>query len=47
MSWWLGYCFGLLLLVDSMFLPEPLSAITGLMGVFLWVAVCVNYYGKK
>jgi len=46
-TWVVGFVLGSLLLTDSLFLDQPLSAINGLIGVFLYLVVLVNFYGKK
>jgi len=46
-TWVVGFVLGSLLLTDSLFLDQPLSAINGLVGVFLYLVVLVNFYGKK
>ena len=46
-TWVVGFVLGSLLLTDSLFLDQPLSVINGLVGVFLYLVVLVNFYGKK
>ena len=46
-SWVVGFVLGSLLLTDSLFLDQPLSAINGLVGVFLYLVILVNEYGKR
>ena len=46
-SWVVGFVLGSLLLTDSLFLDQPLSALNMLVGVFLYLVILVNEYGKK
>ena len=46
-SWVVGFVLGSLLLTNSLFLDQPLSAINGLIGVFLYLVILVNEYGKR
>ena len=46
-TWVVGFVLGSLLLTDSLFLDQPLSAVNMLVGVFLYVVVLVNFYGKR
>jgi hypothetical protein len=47
MHWWLGFLLGFLFLNDALATDQPLSFLNGLAGAFLWLAVMLNYYGKK
>ena len=46
-SWVVGFVLGSLLLTDSLFLDQPLSALNMLVGVFLYLVILVNWYGKR
>jgi len=46
-TWVVGFVLGSLLLTDSLFLDQPLSAVNLLVGVFLYLVILVNEYGKK
>ena len=46
-TWVVGFVLGSLLLTDSLFLDQPLSALNMLVGVFLYLVVLVNFYGKR
>ena len=46
-SWVVGFVLGSLLLTNSLFLDQPLSAINALIGVFLYLVILVNEYGKR
>jgi len=46
-SWVIGFALGWILVADSLFTGFPLSLLNGAVGVFLWLVVCVNYYGKR
>ena len=46
-TWVVGFVLGSLLLTDSLFLDQPLSAVNMLVGVFLYLVVLVNAYGKR
>ena len=46
-TWVVGFVLGSLLLTDSLFLDQPLSALNLLTGVFLYLVILVNEYGKK
>jgi len=46
-TWVVGFALGSLLLTDSLFLDQPLSAVNLLVGVFLYLVILVNEYGKK
>jgi hypothetical protein len=46
-SWVVGFVLGSLLLTDSLFLDQPLSALNMLVGVFLYLVILVNWYGGK
>ena len=46
-SWVVGFVLGSLLLTNSLFLDQPLSALNMLVGVFLYLVILVNEYGKR
>ena len=46
-TWVVGFVLGSLLLTDSLFLSQPLSLLNGVVGVFLYVVILVNAYGKR
>jgi hypothetical protein len=46
-TWVVGFCLGSLLLTNSLFLDQPLSALNLLTGVFLYLVILMNEYGKK
>ena len=46
-TWVVGFVLGSLLLTDSLFLDQPLSAVNMLVGVFLYLVILVNAYGKR
>jgi len=46
-TWVVGFVLGSLLLTNSLFLDQPLSAVNLLVGVFLYLVILVNEYGKK
>ena len=46
-TWVVGFVLGSLLLTDSLFLDQPLSALNMLVGVFLYLVILVNEYGKR
>lgn len=46
-TWVVGFVLGSLLLTDSLFLDQPLSALNMLVGVFLYVVILLNWYGRK
>lgn len=43
----MGYLFGLLFITNGLFTSQPLSFLNGAVGVFCWVVIMLNYYGKK
>lgn len=46
-SWVIGFLLGLTLIIDSLFLGQPLAFLNGVLGVFLWIVVLVNYYDRR
>jgi hypothetical protein len=46
-KWVIGFLLGTLLLANAMVLDQPLAFLNGLAGVFLYLVIMVNYYGKK
>jgi hypothetical protein len=46
-SWVVGFVLGSLLLTNSLFLDQPLSALNMLVGIFLYLVILVNEYGKR
>jgi hypothetical protein len=46
-QWIVGFLFGLLFITNAVFTSQPLSAVNGVMGVFCWLVIILNYYGKK
>jgi hypothetical protein len=46
-SWGVGFVLGFLFLNNALVTPQPLSAFNALVGVFLWLVILVNWYGKK
>jgi hypothetical protein len=46
-SWGIGFILGSLFLTNSLVTSQPLSFLNGAVGVFLYVVLLVNYYGKK
>jgi hypothetical protein len=46
-SWGIGFILGTLFLADSLSTSQPLSFLNGAVGVFLYVVLLVNWYGKK
>jgi hypothetical protein len=45
--WGVGFVIGFLFLNNALFTPQPLSALNVLVGVFFFVIIMVNYYGKR
>jgi hypothetical protein len=46
-SWGIGFILGSLFLTNSLYTGQPLSFLNGAVGVFLYVVLLVNYYGKN
>jgi len=46
-TWVVGFILGSLLLTNSLFTDQPLSAVNVLVGVFLYLVILVNEYGKR
>jgi len=46
-NWGVGFVLGFLCLNNALVTPQPLSAVNGLIGVFIWFVMFVNWYGKK
>jgi hypothetical protein len=46
-TWFVGFAFATVFCVNALYTPQPLAVIDWLLGVFCYVVICVNYYGKK
>jgi len=46
-SWIVGFAFGTVFILNAFSAPQPLAVVDWLLGVFSYLVICVNYYGKK
>lgn len=46
-DWLAGYLIGLVLILNSLLVVQPLAIVDLLLGVFIWFVLIVNWYARK